>query len=102
MADPRKRLPGNAPGRWFVDSSCIDCDQCRQIAPEVFVAQGDVSIVGRQPSDPLRAAMAQVACPTASIGGGSKEEVATAVAAFPERVDGEVYFCGFASEKSFG
>jgi glyoxylase-like metal-dependent hydrolase (beta-lactamase superfamily II) len=102
MADPRKRLPGNAPGRWFVDSSCIDCDQCRQIAPEVFVAQGDTSLVARQPVDPLRAAMAQVTCPTASIGGGTKEEVAAAVAAFPERIEGEVYFCGFASEKSFG
>lgn len=102
MADPRKRLPGNAPGRWFVDSSCIDCDQCRQIAPDVFVAQGDVSVVARQPVDPLRAAMAQVTCPTASISGGTKEEVASAIGAFPERIEGEVYFCGFASEKSFG
>lgn len=102
MADPARRLPGNAPGAWFVDSSCIDCDQCRQIAPEVFAARGDTSVVAKQPADTLRAAMAQVTCPTASIGGGSKEELARAVAAFPERVDGEVYFCGFASEKSFG
>ncbi len=102
MADVRRRLPGNAPGRWFVDQSCIDCDQCRQIAPEVFVAQGDASVVARQPLDPLRAAMAQVTCPTASIGGGSKEEIARAVDAFPERIDGEVYFCGFASEDSYG
>lgn len=102
MADPRKRLSGNAPGRWFVDESCIDCDLCRQIAPEVFVAQGDASVVGRQPLDPRRAAMAQVTCPTGSIGGASKEEVALAIAAYPERIDGEVYFCGFASEDSFG
>jgi glyoxylase-like metal-dependent hydrolase (beta-lactamase superfamily II)/ferredoxin len=102
MALEARRLPGNAPGRWFVDSHCIDCDQCRQIAPEVFVSQGDASVVARQPEDASRAAMAQVTCPTASIGGGTKEEVARAVAAFPERVDGEVYFCGFASERSYG
>lgn len=102
MANAARRLPGNAPGRWFVDSSCIDCDQCRQIAPDVFAAQGDTSIVARQPVDAFRAALAQVTCPTASIGGGSKEEVARAVEAFPERIDGEVYFCGFASELSFG
>jgi glyoxylase-like metal-dependent hydrolase (beta-lactamase superfamily II)/ferredoxin len=102
MADPRKRHPGNAPGRWFVDTSCIDCDQCRQIAPEVFEDQGDTSVVAHQPADPLRAAMAQVTCPTASIGGGSKDDIARAIAAFPERIAGEVYFCGFASEASFG
>ena len=39
MADPLQRLPGNAPGRWFVDASCIDCDQCRQIAPDTFVVK---------------------------------------------------------------
>lgn len=102
MADVRRRLAGNVSGRWFVDDSCIDCDQCRQIAPEVFAAQGDASVVARQPLDSLRAAMAQVTCPTASIGGGSKVEVAQAIAALPERVDGEVHFCGFASEDSYG
>ena len=29
MADPRRRLDANAPGSWFVDDSCIDCDACR-------------------------------------------------------------------------
>ena len=36
MANPRKRVPENAPGDFFVDSTCIDCDTCRQIAPRVF------------------------------------------------------------------
>ena len=26
MANPRKRLPDNVPGDYFVDSTCIDCD----------------------------------------------------------------------------
>ena len=36
MANPRKRVPENVPGDIFVDSTCIDCDACRQIAPSVF------------------------------------------------------------------
>lgn len=36
MANPNKRVPENAPGDFFVDSTCIDCDTCRQIAPQVF------------------------------------------------------------------
>ena len=36
MANPKKRVPENVPGDFFVDSTCIDCDTCRQIAPAVF------------------------------------------------------------------
>jgi hypothetical protein len=36
MANPKKRVPENVPGDFFVDSTCIDCDTCRQIAPQVF------------------------------------------------------------------
>ncbi len=36
MANPRKLVPENVPGDFFVDSTCIDCDACRQIAPSVF------------------------------------------------------------------
>lgn len=105
MADPRRAHPANAHGDFFVDSSCIDCDQCRQIAPAVFRAEGDVSVVDRQPStakDTLRAGMALVTCPTASIGIRARRDLAPAIAAFPERIDGDVHFCGFASEDSFG
>jgi glyoxylase-like metal-dependent hydrolase (beta-lactamase superfamily II)/ferredoxin len=105
MADPSKRLESNAPGEFFVDSSCIDCDQCRQIAPSIFRAEGDFSVVHRQPASPqeaLRAEMALVTCPTGSIGTASKRDLKSAAAAFPERIDANVHFCGFASEDSFG
>ncbi len=36
MADPKSRHPKNAPGRWFVDGSCISCDTCTDISPEIF------------------------------------------------------------------
>src|SRR5437868_6224300 len=105
MAELRNRLDGNAPGEFYVDSSCIDCDLCRQIAPEVFRDAGDASVVHRQPSTPVemrRAEMALVTCPTASIGTLGKRDLKAAVAAFPERIDHDVHFCGFASEASFG
>ena len=36
MANQNKRVPENVPGDFFVDSTCIDCDACRQIASSVF------------------------------------------------------------------
>ncbi|HLY10216.1 MAG TPA: MBL fold metallo-hydrolase [Planctomycetota bacterium] len=105
MADPRKRLDGNVPGEFYVDSSCIDCDLCRQIAPAVFRADGETSIVHHQPvgeGDARRAEMALVTCPTASIGTVGKRDLAAAIESFPEPVEENVRFCGFASEDSFG
>jgi len=107
VASTAFRLTGNAPGDYFVDSSCIDCDTCREIAPETY-GRSDVagqSVVVRQPETAEqrhRAAMALVACPTASIGTASKADVTSAATAFPERVADDVYYCGYAAESSFG
>lgn len=98
-------LSGNVDGDFFVDNSCIDCDLCRQIAPDVFVHEDGYSVVHAQPrSAParLQAQKALVACPTGSIGTRRKADLAAAIGAYPERIDGEVYFCGFASRNSFG
>jgi glyoxylase-like metal-dependent hydrolase (beta-lactamase superfamily II)/ferredoxin len=97
----------NVAGDFFVDNTCIDCDLCRQIAPETFSDIGDQSIVHRQPrtdKEQFAALKALVTCPTASIGAVGKYAARTkeAVAAYPELVDENVYFCGFASESSFG
>ncbi len=105
MAKPSRRLAWNVPGDFYVDDSCIDCDACRQIAPTVFREHGDLSIVYRQPSDDkevLDALKALVACPTASIGTTREYDARRGVEAFPDRVDENVYFCGFTSEASFG
>lgn len=105
MADFRRRLEANVPGEFFVDSSCIDCDLCRQIAPSVFRAEGDNSVVHHQPAgegEALRAEMALVTCPTGSIGTVGKRDLTAALRALPEPVDENVRFCGFASEDSFG
>jgi len=107
MARAAARLAENAQGEFYVDSSCIDCETCRIVAPTVFARDDRIgmSIVRRQPGgedETLRATMALVACPTSSIGSVSKVDVGPAVAAFPEPLDGNVYYCGFASEESFG
>jgi ferredoxin len=105
MAQPERRLPENADGDFFVDDTCIDCDACRQIAPETFHDHGGQSSVSRQPetsAEVHRALMALVACPTASIGTASHRNAREGVAAFPTRVHSNVYYCGFNAETSFG
>ena len=105
MAQLERRLSENVEGDFYVDDTCIDCDACRQIAPETFRDHGDQSSVGRQPSTPeedQRALMALVACPTASIGTVSHRNAREAAQAFPTNVFDNVFFCGFTSEASFG
>ena len=105
MAQLSRRLPQNVPGEFYVDSSCIDCDACRQIAPAIFRDHGDQSSVYHQPDNPgelHRALMALIACPTASIGSAERRGAKSGVEAFPVHVTGDVYFCGFTSESSFG
>lgn len=105
MALVELKRPENVAGDFFVDSSCIDCDLCRWIAPQTFSRLGDQSIVYAQPASleaEMDALKAMVTCPTASIGARGDHPVRAAVAAYPELIDGEVYFCGFAAESSYG
>lgn len=105
MALPELRLAENVAGNFYVDNTCIDCDLCRQIAPEVFTSAGDQSVVYRQPQTPageLASLKALVTCPTASIGTVDHLSAKEAVAAYPEAIDQNVYFNGFASESSYG
>ncbi len=105
MANQNLRLPENILGAFFVDSTCIDCDTCRQLAPATFRDHGGGSSVYRQPEsegETLLAQMAIVACPTGSIGAGERLNARAGIDAFPFKVIGNIYYCGFNSEKSFG
>jgi glyoxylase-like metal-dependent hydrolase (beta-lactamase superfamily II)/ferredoxin len=106
MARVAARLPENVPGDFFVDETCIDCDLCRQLAPGVFSQSSrSLSFVEHQPvtaQERHRALIALVTCPTASIGTVSHAPATEAVAALPEPIEAEVYFCGFASADSYG
>ena len=73
MADPNDKVADNVPGKWYVDSSCIDCDVCRTTAPNNFKANEDegYSFVSKQPDNDEE--LAQVAeaiesCPVEAIG----------------------------------
>jgi glyoxylase-like metal-dependent hydrolase (beta-lactamase superfamily II)/ferredoxin len=105
MANPLKSVPENVAGEFFVDSTCIDCDTCRQLAPATFGEAAETAFVHHQPgsSGEQRQAMhALVSCPTGSIGTRGKAAAKEVFADFPLRVDGPVYYCGFNSPKSYG
>jgi glyoxylase-like metal-dependent hydrolase (beta-lactamase superfamily II) len=105
MASIHKRLPENVPGDFFVDDTCIDCDTCRQLAPDTFREHDEYSVVYRQPEtqDQTRLAlMSLVACPTGSIGSGERHDFRLGIEAFPTLIHENVYFCGFTAESSFG
>ena len=73
MATLTERLSQNAPGRFYVDATCIDCDQCRTMAPEFFArdAEQGLSFVQRQPGTPEEIAEVEQVmtdCATGSIG----------------------------------
>lgn len=105
MASLALRLDENVEGDFYVDSTCIDCDACRQIAPAVFHDAGDQSAVHHQPANGeelLAAQKALIACPTSSIGSVAKHDMRAALGVYPERIEGDVHRCGFTSESSFG
>jgi len=107
MADRDRARDENVPGEVFVDDTCIDCDTCRWMAPEIFDRAGDQSRVHRQPStheQALDAAQALLSCPTASIGASGGLPMADAVARLPRPIadDSPVSHCGYHAESSFG
>jgi len=105
MADRRRVVAENVSGDFFVDETCIDCDTCRQLAPEVFAGAGNYSFVHAQPDNPeaaRKALRALLACPTGSIGTLHPDRVREVRADFPMHLEAGVYYCGFNSPKSFG
>ncbi|MCC5649430.1 MBL fold metallo-hydrolase [Nostoc sp. XA013] len=106
MAHLNQRRPQNVNGDFYVDSTCIDCDTCRWMAPEVFYDVDDQSAVYHQPTNEaerLAALEALLACPTSSIGTVEKpKDIKVAQQQFPILVAENVYHCGYHSEKSYG
>ncbi len=105
MASYSRRVPEDVSGAFFVDSSCIDCDTCRWLAPATFGAADDHAFVASQPASPderRRALMALVACPTGSIGTTDSIDVSEAIAAFPLPIEENVFHAGFHAESSYG
>ena len=73
MADAANKYPENVPGKYYVDNQCIDCDLCRETAPDNFKRNDDggYSFVFKQPVSPEeegRCKEAKEGCPVEAIG----------------------------------
>ncbi|MEH2070899.1 MAG: MBL fold metallo-hydrolase [Nostoc sp.] len=105
MAHLNQRRTQNANGDFYVDSTCIDCDTCRWMTPEVFYRVDEQSAVYHQPTNEaerLAALEALLACPTSSIGTVEKpKDIKVAQESFPKLIEENVYHCGYHSEKSY-
>ncbi|MEQ9671403.1 MBL fold metallo-hydrolase [Coleofasciculus sp. G2-EDA-02] len=106
MATLNQRRPQNVLGDVYVDKTCIDCDTCRWMAPNVFHRADEQSAVYHQPTNEterLAAMQALLSCPTASIGTVDKPQDIKAVQeTFPIPIADNVYHCGYHAESSYG
>ena len=79
MAQYQDKNPSNIPGSYYVDDTCVDCDLCRNMVPEIFARDdGEASsYVHRQPGSrelQARAEEARECCPSESIGNDGAPE----------------------------
>lgn len=95
MATLQRKRAENIEGNFYVDSSCIDCDTCRWLAPQIYNRQASQSAVYHQPAtekEELLAMQALLACPTASIGTTEKPTgIKQAQQTFPLPIEDNVY-----------
>ena len=73
MADAANKYAQNAPGAYYVDDQCIDCDLCRETAPANFKRDDDGghSFLYKQPETDEERALCEEAltgCPVEAIG----------------------------------
>lgn len=73
MADKTDKWEDNVTGKFYVDQQCIDCDLCRETAPDFFTRNDDggYSFVKNQPDTEEGIALCQEAlegCPVEAIG----------------------------------
>ena len=83
MAFLHDKLPGNVPGRFYIDRECIDCDVCRDTSPANFARNDDngYSVVSKQPGTAEEMALCREAfnaCPVEAIGDDGDAVAATA------------------------
>ena len=78
MAQIEDRWPDNLPGKFYVDEQCIDCDLCRELAPDFFRRNDDqgYSYVFNQPDSQDGVGECEEAlesCPVEAIGNDGRE-----------------------------
>ena len=73
MAEKENKYEDNTAGKYYCDEECIDCDLCRETAPENFKRNedGGYSFVYKQPDNEEEVALcveAMEGCPVEAIG----------------------------------
>ena len=73
MADKANKYPENIAGKYYVDNQCIDCDLCRETAPNNFQRNenGGYSFVSKQSAgdeEEKQCKEAMEGCPVEAIG----------------------------------
>ena len=79
MAFLKDKLQDNAPGKFYVDGQCIDCDVCRDTSPDNFARNDDngYSFVWKQPETAEEIDLCKEAldaCPVEAIGDDGAEK----------------------------
>ncbi len=79
MAEIEEKWPENILGKFYVDEQCIDCDLCRETAPDFFMRneEGGYSYVYKQPVNEEGANLcieALEGCPVEAIGDNGDQE----------------------------
>ena len=73
MATKEDKYEDNASGKYYCDTECIDCDLCRETAPDNFTRNDDggYSYLYKQPENEEEETLCQEAldgCPVEAIG----------------------------------
>ena len=73
MASKEDKYEDNAAGKYYCDTECIDCDLCRETAPDNFTRNDDggYSYLYKQPENEEEETLCQEAldgCPVEAIG----------------------------------
>ena len=92
-----------------INERCIDCGTCWTFDPDHFAAGAGTAVVAHQPrgaSSQRQALLALQACPVAAIETSRALQRTTPADGFPSWIcshaAGEVFYCGWASRRSFG
>lgn len=71
MAAKEKKVEGNVPGPYYVDSECTACGMCANTAPKNFQMGDKYAFVGKQPENDEEKNKCEEAvgqCPVQAIG----------------------------------
>ncbi len=101
MAEKDLKYEDNAQGKFYVDNTCIDCDACRQIAPDNFNRndEGGYSYVFKQAENEQEAELEPGMGPKER---GAKRERVRREAAAAELVADEIRVAGEARDIEAG